>query len=132
MATTRRLAERVLLHRRELEMDQDELARRSNVDRSYISAIERKRKQNPSIDVVEALAAALGLRPEYLVGWTDDVLGEGDIVEGRVVYQTGNQSEYRAIQDLLDIWPELTDEDRRLLIDLAGKLGRSGNVRVVE
>lgn len=113
-------------------MDQEELARRSSVDRSYISAIERKRKQNPSIEVVEALAKALGLRPEYLVGWSDDALGEGDIVEGRVLYQTANQGEYRALQDLLDIWPELSEEDRRFLLDLAIKLGRAKNVRIIE
>lgn len=117
-------------------MDQEELARRSNVDRSYISAIERKRKDNPSVDVVEALASALGLRPEYLLGWTDDPLGEGttvsSVAEGRIVYQVSNQAEYRALQDLLDLWPELTEDDRRFLIDLAVKLGRAHNVRVVE
>lgn len=136
MATTRKLAERVLLHRRQLDLDQDELARRSSIDRSYISAIERQRKQNPTIEVVEALALALGLRPEYLVGWTDDPLGEGNVIsssaDGRIVYQVSSPGEYRAIQQLLDIWPELTDDDRRFVIEFAGKLGRASNVRIIE
>lgn len=136
MATNRKLADRLLLMRRELDLNQEELALRSGVDSSYISSLERKRRDNPSLDVVEALAAVLGVRPEYLVGWTDDTLGEGDILsssaEGRVVYQAINAGEYRAMQELIDIWPELNDDDRRFLIDLAGKLRRAGNVRIVE
>lgn len=136
MATNRKLADRLLLMRRELDLNQEELALRSGVDSSYISSLERKRRDNPSLDVVEALAAVLGVRPEYLVGWTDDTLGEGDILsssaEGRVVYQAINAGEFRAMQELIDIWPELNDDDRRFLIDLAGKLRRAGNVRIVE
>lgn len=132
MATTRKLADRLLLMRRELDLNQEDLALRSGIDSSYISSLERKRRDNPSLDVIESLAKALGVRPEYLAGWTDDVLGEGDIVEGRVVYQTVNQGEYRALQDLLDIWPELTEEDRRFVLDLAMKLGRTKNARIVE
>lgn len=136
MATNRKLADRLLLMRRELDLNQEELALRSGVDSSYISSLERKRRDNPSLDVVEALAAVLGVRPEYLVGWTDDTLGEGDTIssrsEGRVVYQAMDPGEYRAMQELIDIWPELNDEDRRFLIDLAGKFRRAGNVRIVE
>jgi hypothetical protein len=85
---------------------------------------------------VEALAKALGVKPEYLLGWTDDPLGEGDTLsdaaEGRIVYQVTSLGEYRAMQELLGIWPELTDEDRRFLIDFAGKLRRATNVRIIE
>lgn len=136
MATKRKLADRLLLMRRELDLNQEELALRSGVDSSYISSLERKRRDNPSLDVIEALAAVLGVRPEYLAGWTDDALGEGDTLssstEGRVVYQVASPGEYRALRELLDIWPELTEDDRRFLIDFAGKLGRTGNVRIIE
>lgn len=130
------MGQRLLLHRRDVDWDQNELAERAHVDRSYISAIERNRKENPTIDIVEALATALGIRPEYLVGWTDDPLGEGLAVssaaDGRIVYQVASAGEYRALQELLDLWPELTDDDRRFLLDLAGKLRRATTPRIVE
>ena len=57
---TSTLAQRVLLERRTLNWNQDELAAKAGVSRSYISHIERSQIPNPTIDVVEALAAALG------------------------------------------------------------------------
>lgn len=128
--------ERLLLERRRLDVNQDDLAIRANVNRAYISNLERGHAENPSVAVVEAIAKALGVKPEYLLGWTDDPLGEGNVIssatEGRVVYQVASPAEYRAMRELLDIWPELTEDDRRFLIDFAGKLGRTGNVRIVE
>lgn len=127
---------RLHLSRRDLKMNQKELAAQAGVRAGYISELETGSADNPTLKVIESLAKALGVRPEYLAGWTDDPLGEGDIVsgaaEGRLVYQSMDPSEFRAMQDLIDIWPELNDEDRRMLIDLAGKLRRAGNVRVVE
>lgn len=128
--------ERLLLERRRLDVNQDDLAIRANVNRAYISNLERGHAENPSVAVVEAIAKALGVKPEYLLGWTDDPLGEGNVIssatEGRVVYQVASPGEYRAMRELLDIWPELTEDDRRFLIDFAGKLGRTGNVRIIE
>ena len=128
--------ERLLLERRRLDVNQDDLATRANVNRAYISNLERGHAENPSVAVVEAIAKALGVKPEYLLGWTDDPLGEGNVIssatEGRVVYQVASPGEYRAMRELLDIWPELTEDDRRFLIDFAGKLGRAGNVRIIE
>ena len=128
--------ERLLLERRRLDVNQDDLAIRANVNRAYISNLERGHAENTSVAVVEAIAKALGVKPEYLLGWTDDPLGEGNVIssatEGRVVYQVASPGEYRAMRELLDIWPELTEDDRRFLIDFAGKLGRTGNVRIIE
>lgn len=128
--------ERLLLERRRLDVNQDDLAIRANVNRAYISNLERGHAENPSVAVVEAIAKALGVKPEYLLGWTDDPLGEGNVIssaaDGRIVYQVASPGEYRAMRELLDIWPELTEDDRRFLIDFAGKLGRTGNVRIIE
>lgn len=128
--------ERLLLERRRLQVNQDDLAMKANVNRAYISNLERGHAENPTVSVVEALAQALGVKPEYLLGWTDDPLGEGDtvssITEGRVVYQVSSPAEYRALQELLGLWPELTEDDRKFVIDLAEKLGRAKHVRIVE
>lgn len=81
-----------------------------------------------------ALATALGVRPEYLMGWSDDPLGEdrpASLAEGRVVYQVGSPAEYRVVQDLLDVFGELTPESQRLLLQLAEQLRRANSGRVV-
>lgn len=131
-----KLATRLLLSRRDLRWNQDELAAKSNISRQYISDLERSRISNPGIEVIQALAQALDIKPEYLAGWTDDPLGEGETVssisEGRVVYQVGSPGEYRALQELLDLWHELSDEDQHFILDLAAKLRRVNSVRIVE
>lgn len=128
------LAERLLLSRRRL-MNQDELARQANIRRGYISDIERGAATNPTVKVVEALAKALGVRPEYLVGWSDDPLGESrgpSIGEGRVVYQVGSPTEYRLVQEMLELFTELSSENQRMLLQLADQLRRANHARVVE
>lgn len=127
---------RLHLSRRDLHIKLIDLAAQVGVSQSYLSKIETGRAKNVSFDLVEALAKALGVRPEYLLGWSDDPLGEGNTIssaaDGRVVYQVANPGEYRAMQELLGIWPELTDDDKRLLIDMATKFRRGNNVRIVE
>lgn len=129
------LAQRLLLSRRDLDITQIDLAQRAgNVSAAYISDLERNKVTNPTIEVIETLATALGVRPEYLMGWSDDPLGESrpaSIGEGRVVYQVGSPSEYRVVQDLLDVFSELTPEAQRLLLQLAEQLRRANSVRVV-
>ncbi|MEK5138553.1 MULTISPECIES: helix-turn-helix domain-containing protein [Bacillaceae] len=44
-----------------------ELAERSNVSKSYLSNIERNVNQNPSIQVVEKIAAVLGVEFNWLL-----------------------------------------------------------------
>ncbi|SFP85899.1 helix-turn-helix domain-containing protein [Sphingomonas rubra] len=46
---------------------QEEYADRSGLHRTYVSAIERGRR-NPTIDVVERLAAPFGVEPGSLLG----------------------------------------------------------------
>lgn len=86
MAT--RLAERLLLSRRDVDITQEDLAQQAgNLSAAYISSLERGKVLNPTTEVIEALATALGVRPEYLLGWSDDPLGESQpasIAEGRV------------------------------------------------
>lgn len=128
------LSTRLLLSRRDLKINQDDLARTAGVSRAYISDLERGKVENPTADVIVALATALQVRPEYLMGWSDDALGESrpaSISEGRVVYQVGSPAEYRVVQDLLDVFGELTPENQRLLLQLAEQLRRVNSGRVV-
>ena len=80
MFKAKELADRLLLSRRDLHWDQEELSRRSGVSRGYISEIERLRKTNIGVEVVFALAEALGVTVPYLLGISDDPLGEIGIV----------------------------------------------------
>ena len=52
--------------RRAAGLSQEELAHRAEIDRTYISALERS-KYNASIDVVDRLAVALGLEAKDLL-----------------------------------------------------------------
>lgn len=127
------IANRVLLCRRDLKWDQEELARLANVSRAYVSDLERGKTTNPTMGVIEALAKALGVRPEYLTGWTDDALGEdrpSSMDEGRIVYQV-EPGQYRQVQELLDLYAELGPEDQRIILDLAQRLRRAGDVRII-
>lgn len=129
------LADRLLLSRRDVDLTQIDLANRAgNVSAAYISDLERNKVANPTIEVIEALAQALGVRPDYLLGWSDDPLGEdqpASIAEGRIVYQVDSPDDYRRVQNLLDIFNELGPDDQRILLDLAERLRRAGNVRII-
>lgn len=128
------LGDRLLLARRQLDMNQDTLAEQASVNRTYISSLERGNADNPTKEIIEALASALGVRPEYLAGWTEDPLGEdrpASLAEGRVVYQVANPVEYRQVQELLDLWQDLTPEDQRMILEMAQHLRRVGNARII-
>lgn len=115
-------------------MNQEDLATRSGISQSHLSRIERGRTHDIALTTVQSLAAALGVRPEYLIGWTDDPLGEtrpASIADGRVVYQVGNPTEYRQIQELLELWQDLTAEDHRMILEMAQHLRKVGTPRVV-
>lgn len=58
---------RILRRKREaLRISQEELAARSEVDRSYISILERGLK-SPTIETLEKICAALGTLPERVI-----------------------------------------------------------------
>lgn len=127
---TGKLASRLLLSRRDMRWNQIQLAEHSGVSRQYISDLERDRITNPGVEIVEALANALNVPPEYLTGWIDDPSDEdqpSSIREGRIVYQVSGPDDYRRIQELLDIVNELTPEDQRILLSIAERLRRAGN-----
>lgn len=108
MFDSRVLAQRILLSRRDLDWDQQRLADESGVSRTYISQIERGRKTNIGIDVIVALAHALGVQVAWLVGEAADALGENP---ERVLREEGgeyltldvdSQQQRRLLQEAFD------------------------------
>lgn len=54
----------------EKNLTQNQLARRLNVSRSYISKLENKSFNNPSLNFLKKLATILGLELDDLLDWT--------------------------------------------------------------
>lgn len=60
-------------HRKAQRMTLSELAKRSNVSKSYLSNIERNVNQNPSIAVLERIANVLNVDVNFLIGDKEEV-----------------------------------------------------------
>ena len=128
------LSVRLHLSRRDLKMNQDELALRAGVRRGYVSELETGSADNPTIKVVGALAKALGIRPEYLAGWSDDALGEdrpANVAEGRLVYDAATPEERRRVQEAMELLHELTPEYQGLALQVLGTFRKAQNVRII-
>jgi predicted transcriptional regulator len=61
-------SEKIILHRRRLGLTQSELARAAGISQGCLSRIERTGVQDTTVRVVEAIARALGLGVNDLVG----------------------------------------------------------------
>lgn len=66
------MKEIIRIRRQELHLTLEEVARRVGVSRATVQRWEKGVLQNPGRDKIAALAAALQVSPEYLLGWTDD------------------------------------------------------------
>jgi transcriptional regulator with XRE-family HTH domain len=60
------LGRNVRMRRRELGLTQEALAARVGIDRTYVSGIERGRR-NPSLGLILSLARSLSLSPNLLI-----------------------------------------------------------------
>lgn len=60
------LARNLREHRRRTGFSQEELAHRAEIDRTYVSALERS-VYAATVDVIEKLAEALSVKPEELL-----------------------------------------------------------------
>jgi len=81
---------RLMLLRKESGLRQEDLAEISGVSQSYIANIERGRVTNVGIEYVFALARALDVRVEHLLGLSEVVVDEDEeeltIAEARSAY----------------------------------------------
>ena len=123
MTATSGLAWRLLRSRRDMNWRQEDLAHASGVSRTYISEIERGRVTNVGVEALSALADALGVTVQYLLGLTDDALGEGSERVLReqsgdyVVFEVESGEERRVMQQLVDEYSALSPRSQRLAIE---------------
>jgi transcriptional regulator with XRE-family HTH domain len=123
MYSAKTFADRLLLARRDMRWDQGELASKSGVSRGYISEIERGVKRNIGVEIVVSLADALGVSVSYLLGLSDDALGEGSERVLReqsgdyVVFEVKSGEERRVMQQLVDEYSALSPRSQRLAIE---------------
>lgn len=119
MFDARVLGNRVLLGRRDLQLDQEELARASGVSRSRISEIERGKATNIGVDAIYSLADALDVTVAYLLGLSDDSLGEDpdkvqkEISGDYITVEIENKDQRRLVQAAIDAFLALPPREQR-------------------
>lgn len=126
--------DRVLLARRQVGIDQQELARRIGVSYPYISKIERGHVSNVTVEVVEKLAIALGISISHLLDLTDvPLLDDGAPIEAsadRLIFEVRDAEMRRAIIELIAILREMTPAQMRAFVEMGQKMQKlleSGN-----
>jgi transcriptional regulator with XRE-family HTH domain len=96
------------------------LAEKSGVSRTYISEIERGRITNVGIEAIFSLAGALGVTVSYLLGLTDDALGEGAerVVQASdyITFDVDSDADRRTLRALVDDYTALRPEHKRLAL----------------
>lgn len=122
------LGQRVLLARRDLDINQDELARRVGVSRPFVSDIERGKTTNVGVETVFALAEALGVRAAYLMGLSDVVVDEDAIGEEGGLYVTMDAEERRLLEDVVGLFRGLGRDDQRLALSFLRRMAGEGRV----
>jgi transcriptional regulator with XRE-family HTH domain len=130
-------AERLLLARRHSGLDQKELGRRANVSNTYISDLERGRVTNPGIEIIFALAEALGVPVIDLLGIEVD---PPEVDEDNLpVYLTGTHVVHRIehpytrtmAKRFLDLFLALPQRDQELLLRMAETITNSNQPRII-
>lgn len=145
MFSAKALAQRLLLSRRDLEWDQQDLADKSEISRTYISQIERGKKTNVGIEVIFSLAEALGVTVPYLLGISDDPLGEGaDRVQKEMsgdvlTVDVESQEQRKLMQEAVDALAALPPREQRRAVSLLRMMRQveeeeqaSANPRIIE
>jgi transcriptional regulator with XRE-family HTH domain len=125
-------AERLLICRRDLSLDQKELGRRANVSNTYISDLERGRVTNPGIEVLDSLATALGVSIKYLIGISNDPYGQDQLPsDDHLTYEIHQPSTRNLVQRLVDIFLELPRRDQDLLIAMAQTMADADRTHII-
>lgn len=73
------LGENIKMYRKAKRLTQQELAELSKLSRSYIADVERDR-YNPSVDTLQTIASALGIKPSALMG-EEEPLNESKMIK---------------------------------------------------
>lgn len=127
------LGTRLMLLRRESGLRQEDLADVSGVSQAYIAKIERGRVTNVGIEYIFALAKALDVRVEHLLGLSEVVVEEQETIlsDGRALYLVGDSEERRMVQELLRLFQGLTAADRSFALGLMRRMAGADTPRVI-
>jgi len=122
----KRLADYIGLTVRRLRMDRDftlqALADESGISKSYLGDIEKGRK-NPTTEVIEAIARALGVPPRELLYHA--ALDEEDpFLQPEQLSLEDVAEEDAETRELVRLAHRMRPADRRLLIEIARRLCR--------
>ena len=124
MFDARQLGNTLLIERRRLGLDQEELSRRSGVSRSRISEIERGKAANVGLDAIFNLAEALGVTVPYLLGLSQDALGEGDAAVLRAMsgeyltVEVDSREQRRLLQEAIEALSALPPREQSRAVQL--------------
>jgi len=100
------LGKKIKMLREENNMTQKQLAQVIQVNRVTITGYESNQK-NPSYDKLIELAKFFGVSTDYLLG----------LVEDNISYTSMNISQDPYVKDLIDIFVNLKDNEKRLIYD---------------
>jgi len=134
MYMERTLGTRLMLLRRESGLRQEDLANISGVSQSYIANIERGRVTNVGIEYIFALAEALEVRVEHLLGLSEVVVDEPSplaLYEGKAIYVVEDEEEEEMIRELLRLFQRLGGADQRFALGLMRRMGGGDVPRVI-
>lgn len=130
-------AERLLLARRHSGLDQKELGRRANVSNTYISDLERGRVTNPGIEVIYALADALGIPVTDLLGIeseqpeVDEENLPAYLTATHLVHRIDHPYTRNMAKRFLDLFTALPQRDQELLLSMAETIANSNQPRII-
>ena len=94
------VADRIKLKREELNLSQEELAKKiGNKDKSTISKIE-KSGNDITMKNIQRIADALGVTSQYLMGWEDVPEFEYKMENSTIVMKNKNEEEARKLYEL--------------------------------
>lgn len=123
--------DRILLSRRDLDMNQDALAAAVGVSQGYISGIERGAVKNPTLEVMEKLAGALGVSLAYLLDLSDDPLGREALPDDQVLIEVKTPEERRLLSEVAEEFQGLDVADQQLALALIRQIRRTRGVRTI-
>lgn len=92
--------DRLKAARKQARLTQDELVAKADMSSVTLSKLETG-VNKPAFDVFVALAYALGVSPNFLVGWDDDVKIEDNVARRQLISRL-----HIAIERLSDDWLE--------------------------
>jgi transcriptional regulator with XRE-family HTH domain len=101
------LGQKIKLHRKRKKMTLDQLAARTGSSKSYIWELENRNAPHPSAEKIFAIAAALGVTPEFLLEQEESEADEAVLDEAFYrKYRRMPPDTKRRLRQILDAWDE--------------------------